>query len=103
MSLVSSILGDPEDEPPFGQQPSVTQRRAVWTFQLEKESKGSGPTILSTKPCRRVPKKIHDYLLIVNMPLILLLTFHYKYHVSYSFLHNQLFPRIQSCQYFHRN
>ena len=102
MSLVSSILGDPEEEPPFGQQPSVTQRRAVWTFQLEKESNISFPTI-PTKPCRRVPKKIHDYLLIVNMPLILLLTFHYKYRVSYSFLHNQLFPRIQSCQYFHRN
>ena len=65
MSLVSSILGDPVEEPPFGQQPSVTQRRAVWTFQLEKESNISFPTI-PTKPCRRVPKKIHDYLLIVN-------------------------------------
>ena len=102
MSLVPSILGDPEEEPPFGQQPSVTQRRAVWTFQLEKESKRRCPTI-PTKPCRRVPKNIHDYLLIVNMPLILLLTFHYKYRVLHSFHHNQLFAMIQSCQYFRRN
>ena len=106
MSLVPSILGDPEEEPaPTGQQPFVAHRRAVWTFQSEKESKRSCPTI-PTKLCDRgVPKKIHDYLLIVNMPLILLLTFHYKctYLVLHSFHHNQLFPRIQSWQYFRRN
>ena len=66
------------------------------------ESKKSCPTT-PTKSCWRVPKKIHDYLLIINMPLILLLTFHYKYRVLHSFHHNQLFAMIQSCQYFRRN
>ena len=57
MSLVSSILGDPEEEPLLkleSLQPSVSQPRAVWTFQEPGRSKkfiGS----------RKVPKKIHDY------------------------------------------